>query len=74
MDNLVSWNLNPPDIFTAAARWAEVVIMSKNCIFVCVYVLDTFIKSRYTNGQDNQGSFQNGQEDKKRYQEDKDGH
>ena len=48
--------------------------MSKNCIFVCVYVLDTFIKSRYTNGQDNQGSFQNGQEDKERYQEYEDGH
>ena len=27
-------------IFKAAARWAEVVIMSK----VCIYVLDTFIQ------------------------------
>ena len=35
-------------IFTAAARWAEVVIMSKVCacicvyMCICVYVLDTF--------------------------------
>ena len=34
-------------LFTAAARWAEVVMMSKNYVFVCVYVLDTFIKSQY---------------------------
>ena len=31
-------------IFTAAARWAEVVIMSKKAVYVCVYVLDTFIQ------------------------------
>ena len=39
------------NIFTAAARWAEVVIMSKKAIFiylcVCVYVLDTFIQTQY---------------------------
>ena len=34
-------------LFTAAARWAEVVIMSKSYICICVYVLDTFFKSEY---------------------------
>ena len=40
---------------------------------MCMYVLDTLLKAN-KNGQDNQGGFQNGQEDKDCYQEDKDGH
>ena len=34
------------NLLTAAARWAEVVIMSKSYKCVCVYVLDTFFKSQ----------------------------
>ena len=39
------WNFAA--VFTATARWAEVVIMSKSDVYMCVYVLDTFLQSQY---------------------------
>ena len=31
-------------IFMAAARWAEDIIVSKSCLFVHLFVIDTFIR------------------------------
>ena len=33
--------------FTTAAHWAEVTIPSKSCMFVCLWLLDSFLKTSF---------------------------
>ena len=60
------------NVFTAAARWEEVVVLSKSYIFMCM--CETILSKANSIGQNSQGGCQNGQEGEDFYQKVKDDH
>ena len=46
-------------VLKAAARWVQVVIMSKSCLYVCM--CQTLLSKDNTNGQDDHDGYHEGQ-------------